>query len=525
MTKSLQKACLLSWLLQLTFATEASTPKPEVPEAEDLPANFLDSLTPGQIEQFCQEKRYVVVHFHPLSCRTQECTKRRRQFIRLARRNLKREIFFVRVGVENLEKFNEDYKWKLRQLPQFMMSSFGWKKMFSDANMRHLGIWVKEVYDTVPMFVESLKEIDEIDRHYFIYYNKEDLTEEDFEVILLSKLVHPLTIYYGIPPDSEEPGFQDMLRKAEGLELFSYRASDRKAFPLKKDRDLYQNSIRFKSLEFPKKCELSRETMVFITHYKLPTFVYFAAEPTKKPFYKIFKKVAQKYKKYLMFCTFDYNSMKGADNRDLRFYAEILAGGIPREKPGMVRIVTYDDSVIRFRNFADQDLENTNLFVKNFLEGNLEPFVANQNLGPKNFRLRRDGLRRINHSKFEEVTHHKFDTHLVYVYSSMTRGFKEHLAVLQKLQFALGTNKRFKINILNHNKNDLDGNVHEDLPYIFLSNVNLHRKLYEGPVQFKEVFTFLAESLPWLNMNPEFVKDLVKRRQQSIFEEEVERDL
>jgi hypothetical protein len=512
-------------LIQSGRGQESEAKEQPVPEVEDLPENYIDFLPAAQIEEYCQDKRYVVIWFHPQKCRKQECLQRRKKFIKLARKNLKREIIFARVAVADINQFNQEHQWKLKALPQFMMSSFGWKKMFSDSNMRHLGIWVREIFDTVPMFVESLKEVDEIDRHYFIYYNKQDLTEDDFEVILLSKLVHPLTIYYGIPPDSQEVEFKQMIEKAGSNELFSFRGSDQALFPLRSDQDLYENSIRFKSLEFPKKCKLSRESMVYITHYKLPTFIYFANKPTKNPFYKIFKKVAKKYRKYLMFCTFDYQDMRGAKNRDLKFYSEILAGGVASGQPGMVRIVTYDDAIIRYKNFGDSDLPGTLLFVKNFLEGTLQPFVANQDLGPKNFRLRRDGIRRINYKKFHEITNHKFDTHLVYVYSSMTESFKEDLEVLRKLEFALGINHRFKINILNHNKNDLDGNVHEDLPYIFVSNINLHRKLYEGPVRFKEIFTFLAETLPWLNMNPEFLKDLVRRKEQMKFDDSLEKDL
>jgi hypothetical protein len=512
---------LLLLLIPIQIHCQSDPVPPESPApVEELPSNYIDSLPVKDLEQFTQDKRYVVIFFYSLTCRTLKCKKQRKRYIKIAKKNLKREIFFVRVGVSSLKKFNQEHKWKLKQLPQFMMSSFGWKKMFSDTNMGHLGIWVREIFDSVPMFVESMDEIDEIDRHYFIYYNKQDLTEEDFEVILLSKLAHPLTIYYGIPLDSPDQEFQKMIRQAGEFDLFSYRGSDSKLFPLRQDQDLYENSSRFKSLEFPKNCKLSRESMVYITHYKLPTFIYFADRPQKQPFYKIYKKVAKKFRKYLMFCTFDYKEMRGTSNDDLKFYAGILAGGISKERPGMVRIVTYDDSIIRYKNFADSDYNSTRLFVKNFLEGTLKPFVADQNLGSKNFRLRKDGIRRINNTKFNEITTHKMDTHLVYVYSSMTKDFQKHMLTLKKLQFALGTNKRFKINILNHDKNDLDGNVHEDLPYVFLSNFNLHRKLYEGPFKFKELFTFLAESLPWLNMNPEFVKDLVKKKKQSIFDQD-----
>jgi hypothetical protein len=516
---SVYLGCLLIILTQIC-CQENETPEEPTPAPEKLPSNYIDSLPVDELEHFCQERRYVVIFFHSLNCKTFTCKKQRKKYIKLAKRNRKREIIFVRVGIANLKKFNQEHKWKLKQLPQFMMSSFGWKKMFSDVNMRHLGIWVREIFDSVPMFIESLDEIDEIDRHYFIYYNKEELNEEDFEVILLSKLAHPLTIYYGIPPDSTDEAFQKMIKQAGTNEVFSYRGSDSKLFPLRTEQDLYENASRFKSLEFPSNCKLSRESMVYITHYKLPTFIYFAEQPEKQPFYKIYKKVAKKFRKYLMFCTFDYRKMRGASNNDLKFYAGILAGGIPKEKPGMVRIVTYDDSIIRYKNFADSDFNSTRLFVKNFLEGTLKPFTADQNLGSKNFRIRKDGIRRINHTKFNDLTTHKMDTHLVYVYSSMTKDFQKHLDTLKKLQFALGTNKRFKINILNHDKNDLDGNVHEDLPYVFVSNFNLHRKLYEGPIKFKEIFTFLAETLPWLNMNPEFVKDLVRRKQKSIFEQE-----
>lgn len=511
---------LLMTLLSAVHSQESPPADNSPPPQEELPSNYIDSLSPHEIEQFCQDKRYVVIYFHPAKCVTQECLKRRRKYIKLAKRNLKREIIFVRVGVASKKAFNQEHKWKLSALPQFMMSSFGWKRMFSDSDMRHLGIWVREIFDAVPMFVESLDDVDDIDRHYFIYYNKEELTEEDFEVIILAKLAHPLTIYYGISADSRDESFQKMIKRAGGHDLFSFRGSDSALFPLRPDRDLYQNASRFKALEFPRNCVLNHDTMVYITHYKLPTLIYFANRPRKQPFYAIYKQVARKYRKYLMFCTFDYRSLRGERGQELKFYAGILAGGIPRDKPGMVRIVTYDDSIIRYKNFGDSDRKGTELFVRNFLEKTLKPFVANEYLGKKNFRLRKDGIRRINHAKFNEITNHKMDVHLVYVYSSMTRDFQRHLGVLQKLQFALGTNKRLKINILNHDRNDLDGNVHEDLPYVFVSNFVMHRKLFEGPVKFKEIFTFLAETFPWLNMNPEFVQDLVRRKKKSIFDEE-----
>ena len=137
--------------LNITKTEEINEPESKSNENNELPSNYIDSLTINQIDQVCDEKKYIVIFFHPKNCNTQQCLKRREQYIKLARRNEKREIFFGRVGVEDLKSFNKGSLWKLQKLPQFMMSSFGWKKMFFDSSIKHLGIWaVSYTHLTLP---------------------------------------------------------------------------------------------------------------------------------------------------------------------------------------------------------------------------------------------------------------------------------------------------------------------------------------------------------------------------------------
>ena len=485
---------------------------------QELPENYIQDLQIKQLDKVCQEQKYMVVYFEDQACQSAKCMKRGQKFLKLARKNEKRQILFARVGVTNIEIINQNSKFSISHVPQFSMCAFGRIKNFSEINIRHLGIWVREIFSAMPVYIENLDQVEDIDKHYFVFYDKADLTEDDFEVILLSKLVHPLTVYYGV--DEQENEHMKLLReKSDGHKFFSFRASDNKLFKLEpKGADLYKLSNRIKDLEFPRNCKLDKRTMVYITHYKLPTVIYFDVNPRKQEFYKDFKRISKKFKKYLMFCTFDYRLIKKSKDPDLKFYANILSGGISKEKHGMLRIVTYNDNLSRYKTFGNLDYDGSVLFVQNFLRSNLPPLKAVEDLGPKDLRIRKDGLRRINSLKFDQMTKHKFYTHLVYVYSSRVTQYSEHLKILQRLQFALGTNQKFTINILNHDKNDLDGNVHEDLPYLFISNHLLHRKLYEGEFTFRGIFTFLAENLLWLNMNPEFVKEMAAKRESLIAE-------
>jgi hypothetical protein len=503
---------LLSILLTISYQEEIDPSEKSSYDEDKLPENYIEDFELSEFESFCKDKKYVVAFFYQSNCSKIECLNRKKKYIKLAYKHRRNEILFISIPINNLQEFNQVSSFQIDSLPYFIMSSFGWKKTFGDTDIKHLGIWVKEIYNSVPMYIEKMSEIENIDKHYFIYYDKEDLETEDFDVILLSKLVHPLTIYYGIPPSSTEKQYLAMKKSSNNTKFFSYRASDNKSFIPSESLDLYDSASFFRNNEFPKNCKINKQTMVYITHYKLPTVIYFGTSPEKSKYFKTFDKLRQKYEKYLMFCVFDYKDLNKKNGKDFRFYANILAGGIPKDKPGMLRIISYDETLNRYKNFHDHGLKSSELFIKNYLQGNLKTFYADQDLGPTNMRIRRDNLRRINKTKFEEITKHKMDTHLVYVYSSLTKDYKKHIDVLQKLHFALGTNRRLKFNILNHDKNDLDGNVHEDLPYLFISNHMFHRKLYEGDIDFRDIFRFLAENLPWLNMNPEFVKDMARRK-------------
>lgn len=488
----------------------------------ETPENYIPQVHLPDLDKICQEHKYTVFYFEKSNCNTTSCNKRTQKFIHLAKKNLKREILFAKVSANTPQEISQISNFSIHHIPQFTMCAFGRIKNFSELNVRHLGIWLREIYNAMPVYIEKLDQIEDIDKHYFIFYDKADLTEDDFEVILLSKLVHPLTVYYGVE-EEEDDHIKLLRRKAEGHNFFSFRASDNKLFKLDpKAKDLYKLSNKIKDLEFPRNCKLDKQTMVYITHYKLPTVIYFDVNPRKREFYKDFKRISKKFKKYLMFCYFDYRLIKKSKDPDLKFYANILAGGIPKGRPGMLRIVTYNDNLDRYKTFGELDYDGSVLFIQNFLRSNILPLKAVEDLGPKDLRVRKDGIRRINSLKFDEMPKHKFYTHLVYVYSSRVTDYPQHLEILQRLQFALGTNRKFKINILNHDKNDLDGNVHEDLPYVFISNHILHRKLYEGEFTFRGIFTFLAENLMWLNMNPEFVKEMAAKRESLLEEKQQE---
>lgn len=502
---------ILTALLFSTQITANDQIAENLPESE---INYIHNFHIEALDSFLQERRYVVMHLTQKNCQTKTCVKRDVEFRKISLNFLEDEILFIRIPISSLTEASKILGHELSALPWYGMSFFGWKKHYEGNDLRHLKIWIKEIFETNPVKINSLSEIKPADEHFYVYFDKPTIEIEDFDVLMLSKMIHPISMYYGaqadLPENLERPAFNEILRWREtDTFLFGVRDYDAYVQPLNHKDPVTLLSQKIVNAEFPDQCRLNLKTMSYILTHRMPTVIYFDYDPLNQSFYTEFRELYRKYRNYLLFCSLDLNKVQNSENPKWKFYGNFLAGGVPRtSQKGFLRLVNYDGDFQRYKVFGKLSLATGDFLIKNFLHGNIRKYRASESLGDKNYIILKSGMRKINKIKWDEMLNHKLTTHLVYIYSSMSPDFESHMKVLMDLSRAIEKNKRFSISLLDHDRNDLDGHVHEELPLLVLSNKVFERRKFEGEFSFRGVIGFLAENVSWLKLNEEFLPEL-----------------
>lgn len=470
--------------------------------------NYIFHFNPSHLSEFLTQRKYVVMLFEDNQCTSKACRKRMIKFRKISFKFVDDEVLFIQMSVNSPAEAQKYLGLSVPSLPHLSMSSFGFKKNF-EGEMRELKIWIREMLDHIPSKVESLDDIKDIDKHFYVLLDKTAITIEDFDLAMLSKLIHPIGLYFGIPHDSEDVRYKKIVGQKGSSNLIAYREYDDFVLPLDSNEDMHELAQIIRNHEYPEHCNLTLKTMKFITHHQLPTFLYFNYSPEEKAFYKIFKKLSKEYKNYLMFCTVDLKAVNESLDNELKFYINLMGGGIPRKSNrGMIRIAHFTDRFRRFRSFGPLKEPTAQFLIRNYLHDNIKEYVASEPLGEKNFIKLATGIRKINKKKFDELLTHKLTTHLVYVYSSTTQSLSSDIGVLVTLARALEKNKHFSISVLDHDRNDLDGQIHTNLPYVLLCNSTFKRKAFKGTFNFTSILTFLAENVSWLKLKESFLEEL-----------------
>jgi hypothetical protein len=470
--------------------------------------NFIYHFNSSNVSDFCNQRKYVVMYFEDQNCETNSCLKRSLKFRKISEKFLKHEVLFIRVPVDSAQEVQTILGLTVTSLPHFAMSNFSFIKNFK-GRINHLRIWIKEILDNVPIQIQSLNKVKDSDKHYFVYFNKPEITLEHFDIMMLGRLIHPISLYFGVPEDSPDPDFRNLMKFTQDTPLVAYREYDDFILPLDSNEDLHALAQIIRDHEFPSHCQLTLKTMKFITHHQLPTFLYFDTSPEDQPFYEVFKALSEEYNDYLMFCTVDLNLLGQSQDNEMIFYLNFLAGGMnKRSSEGFMRVLHYTDRFRRYRVSGDLNESTAQFLIRNYLHDNLKEYISNQKLGERNFTSYKKGIRRINKNKFDEIQTHRVTTHLVYVYSSLASTFSSDIEVLQTLARAIEPNKHFSISILDHDQNDLDGLAHENLPYVMLCNRTFERKGFQGDLTFASLLSFLAENISWLKIKESFLKEL-----------------
>lgn len=502
----------LLFLITLTLLALLTTSN-EQPNTEEAEMNYIHHFNLEAVPDFLKERKYVVMYLTE-PCNAKSCIERDVKFRKTSLEFIKEEILFIRIPVNSIENASNIMATDMASLPHFAMSFFGWKKTFDGENLKHLTVWIHEIFDAMPSKIDSFKDIRASDEHFYVYFDKNSIEVEDFDVLMLSKMIHPISMYYGanpeLPDNKEHQEFQEIMRwRQTDTFLFAVREYDHFLEPLNHTESVSVLSKKIISAEFPDQCKLDLKTTSYILHHRMPTVVYFDYQPSKQPFYSEFRELYRSYRNYLLFCTLDLAMVEKSQNPKLVFYANYLAGGIPRRsKKGFIRVVNYENDFQRYKVYGKLSRATGHFLIQNFLHGNIQKFRASEKLGDKNFITLKSGLRKINKAKWDEILTHKMTTHLVYIYSSMSQDTDAHFKVLLDLSRAIEKNNRFSISLFDHDRNDLDGHLHEDLPILLLSNKVFERRKFEGEISFRGVIAFLAENVSWLKLNEEFLPEL-----------------
>ena len=502
-----------SLLLLLTLILTPLTSCNQQPNPEDADMNYIHQFNLEAVPGFLKERKYVVMYL-TTECKSKSCIQRDVNFRKTSLHFLKDEILFIRIPVHSIDNASKIMGTEITSLPHFAMSFFGWQKNFDGENLKHLKVWIHEIFDAMPYKIDSFKDIRASDEHFYVYFDKTNIDVEDFDVLMLSKMIHPISMYYGadtdLPDNKEHQELQEILRwRQTNTFLFAVREYDHFVEPLNHTEDVAALSKKIVNAEFPDQCKLDLKTTSYILHHRMPTVVYFDYHPTQQPFHTQFRELYRSYRNYLLFCTLDLAMVEKSQNPKLVFYANYLAGGIPkRSKKGFIRVVNYQNDFQRYKVYGKLNSATGHFLIRNFLHGNIQKFRASEKLGDKNFITLKSGLRKINKAKWDQILTHKMTTHLVYIYSTMSQHTDAHLNVLLDLSRAIEKNNRFSISLLDHDRNDLDGHLHEDLPILLLSNKVFERRKFEGQISFRAVIAFLAENVSWLKLNEEFLPEL-----------------
>lgn len=464
---------LIALLISLVFAT--NTPKSAPTEAK---SKLILELKPSQLDEELKKTHFAVVFFN---------------------------VVKTKVGKENLQvlkklhvAFKEhDLTFMQVTVPKSSMLAYQVYVYVDQIKKHYAGIWsyealqnwVYEIYFARPRHKKSLKEIDSIDSHYFVYVDSAYKVKHENEIKQLAKLLNPLAIIYGI----EEAELKELTKGRElDSPLWIYREYKNQIIPIDMEQNMQDISTFVTQNEFPDFIYSDSKSLRLIVEFKVPTLIYFTNDP-KEEFIEVLKEIVKPHKEYLILTIVDVNKKNKA--------TKFLKNFVGLKKNRAIRILNMTDTVKRYKFIGKaQPLLITN-FIHNYVSGNLEPYIVSERL--KKGQTYKNILKG-NYKTFQKIIKDVETAYLVYVYGSHVKNNNRNFEVLEKLQLALGGNLHFDIIAIDHDKNDLDGYFNDALPFIFIATRKNTVEHYDGKIEVDDLLTFVFQHFPYFKIDEEF---------------------
>lgn len=476
------KYCLLMVTLMAmvssTANTKARTPAPKT--------NTVHHFQRESLKQFVKDYKFVVVLYN--MPKTKKGKAIMKWYFEVAKIHDVNEVFFLQVHLKDNKK-SKIFK------PRVDMYVYGFKKSYhGDMTMDSLHNWITDIVKAQPTQIKTLADIDEVDSHYFVIIDEKWLNANKTHLAVLTKLVSPLNIFYGLEKADIDQLTKD---KPPTSPLWVYREYNKEVIevnihlPLKKKADFILNN------EFPPFILPNPESYRLITEFKAPVLIYFTSDKDDE-FIDIVKQLAKPYKDYLITMAV----VPEKKNKTVRFFMNFM--GI--DQLPALRILNMQDEVRRYKYMGDLEPTLIDYFLQNYKRDNLKPYILNESIKKEETV---DGFLKANHEKFKKLLHDKVDANLIYIYSSYKGKSVDHIENLELIQSVFRTNRNFKIYLIDQDKNDLDGFFRNKVPILLLSAPPKQIYHFENEYNFTNLANFIISKLPHMKLSePEFTDEL-----------------
>ena len=162
-----------------------------------------------------------------------------------------------------------------------------------------------------------------------------------------------------------------------------------------------------------------------------------------------------------------------------------------------LRILDMSHGADRFRYLGALDHDGINEFVEECLEGKAKSYMINERI-EKGDNI--NGVKKINYRDLDKIINMSIKNHLVTVYSSSLNENEHVFEELGSLNAALRQNKNLKLALIDHDKNDIDEFLINNLPFSFLIKNNGKMFEFEGEVAYDGLLAFLKKKFPKLKV-------------------------
>lgn len=454
----------------------------------------------------------------------------------------KKKIFSCTINTKKLKK-SSLLKNKIISKNQIHLLIKNHHKIYKGKiNIEDFEHWLFEIFESKPLKKKKLQNIERYDSHYFLFLKEDFYLENKEKYDLLAKLIHPIIIYYGFEDKHygalvdviEDDALENKMENENDLEknrnendlknnnknegisenkneddleynlapekkkgLYFFREYNFEIEKIPEIENLNNLANYIEKQEFPNNMEVNDASMRLTFDYKIPTLIYFSKNLKKDPNVEIIKNLSKNYKEYFITIFVDKKLQKDEFSKlKTNYFINMLK----IEKFPALRIFDASSSLKKYKFIGNLNYDEIKFFLENFKKGHLKSYKINQKLKKKKIQ----NLKRVNYKKMKKILKDIEISYLVYVYGSFIEKnyLKNHFKIFEKLQKILKRNKYLKIVIFDHDKNDLDGNFYNHIPFLFLANRNntvTHYK--EDELDEESLLKFLGKNIPYLKID------------------------
>ena len=432
------------------------------------------SFDENGLEAKTKKTPFVVVLYNNIQ--TNKGRKLQKMFEKLQKAFLHHEISFLQIRADK----------SVEELYEIFIFINGVKKVYGeDKSLGSLKMALSDLYEASPSEYQKLSQIPSIESHYFVYVDKDYKIMNQETMNDLARLVHPIGIIYGLDDEELKIMTEDTIPDTK---IWIYREYGKQIIPLDIGLTNKELANEISNNEFLPLYKLNAESLRFITELHNSTILYFTETP-EEDFIADLNKVAVKYKDIFITIVIDMKD-KSKETIFLKNFMKV-------NENQSLRILDMSHGADRFRYLGALDHDGINEFVEECLEGKAKSYMINERI-EKGDNI--NGVKKINYRDLDKIINMSTKNHLVTVYSSSLNENEHVFEELGSLNAALSQNKNLKLALIDHDKNDIDEFLINNLPFSFLIKNNGRMFEFEGEVAYDGLLAFLKKKFPKLQV-------------------------